>query len=90
MTPYILSPSATFSQITVRNVDYGLWTVGPNTLILAANMDYSNQTVTLAELGLANGVGRVTQVFDSGSHANSDGKTLSFDSVGSGGFIVKT
>ncbi|TFK71552.1 hypothetical protein BDN72DRAFT_869928 [Pluteus cervinus] len=90
MTPYILSPSATFSQITLRDVDYGLWTVGPNTLVLAANMDYSTQTVTLAELGLANGVGRIMQVFDSGSHVNADGRTLSFDSVGSGGFIVKT
>lgn len=89
MAPFILSADATSRQVTVNGVDHGLWTLGDHALVLATNPNYVSATVTLADLGLSNGVGRVTQVFNSGSSVNADGKGLSFNSVGSGGFIVK-
>lgn len=90
MTPFIFNPSATFRQVTVNRIDVGLWSLGQDTLVLATNMNYATGSVTLADLGLENGVDRVTQVYNGGSQINASGGGLTFESVGSGGFVVKT
>ncbi|KAH9476841.1 hypothetical protein JR316_0010757 [Psilocybe cubensis] len=90
MTPFILSPSATFRQITINRVDIGLWTVGPKTLVLATNMNYFSTSVSLQSLGLkpVGPPGSVTQVLDSGARTDAARTQLLFDSVGTGAFIV--
>jgi hypothetical protein len=87
MSRFILSPSASFRQITVNGVDCGLWTVNSQTLVLAANTNYANETVTLASLGLPTGLA-ITQVLDTGSSSTPSQDGFTFTSVGSGGFIV--
>ncbi|KAJ7686548.1 hypothetical protein B0H17DRAFT_1160635 [Mycena rosella] len=86
MKSFILSPVATIRQVTFQSgIDVGLWTVNGQTLVLATNINAQNLSLALAELHLT---GKVEQVFDSGSSVSSDGRTLSFGSAGSGGFIV--
>ncbi|KAJ7668688.1 hypothetical protein DFH06DRAFT_1039176 [Mycena polygramma] len=86
MKSFILSPAATISQVTFPNgIDVGLWTLGSQTLVLATNINYQNLSLSLAELHLT---GTVNRVFDSGASVGSDGRTLHFGSVGSGGFVV--
>jgi len=86
-TPFILNPAATFKQITTPSrVDFGLWTVNGETLVLGTNMNYANVTVSFKDLGLT--PTGVQQVLDTGSSVV-DGTALKFGSVGSGGFIVK-
>jgi len=89
MTPFILNPSATFRQITINRVDIGIWIVGAETLVLVTNMNYFSVSVSLHDLGLANGK-LVAQVLDSGAAIDLSTHTrLLFDSVGSGAFLVK-
>jgi hypothetical protein len=89
MTPFIFHPSASFRQFTINQVDIGLWTVGAETLVLATNMNYFSVSVSLRDLGLANGM-LVTQVLNSGTAIDlSTHSHLLFDSAGSGAFIVK-
>ncbi|KAJ7125148.1 hypothetical protein C8R44DRAFT_132693 [Mycena epipterygia] len=88
MKSFILSPAATVRQVTSQSIDVGLWTVGGQTLVLATNIEYKDVSLSLAELHLMGGVGKVKQVFNSGASVSSDGRTLLFGSVGSGGFIV--
>ncbi|KAF7315067.1 hypothetical protein MIND_00020900 [Mycena indigotica] len=86
MAAYILSPEAIFRQITFPNgVDAALWTVASQTLVLATNINYKDETVTLSQLQLS---GKIKQVFNSGSSVGSGGKVLKFGAVGSGGFVV--
>jgi hypothetical protein len=86
MNSFIMSPTATINQITFPNgIDVGLWTVGSQTLVLATNINYENLTLSMAQLHLS---GKVRQVFDSGASVSSDGRTLHFGEVGSGGFVV--
>ncbi|KAJ7503011.1 hypothetical protein B0H11DRAFT_1987433 [Mycena galericulata] len=87
MKSFILSPAAQIRQITLGGIDVGIWTVGSQTLVLATNMDYQDASLSVAELHLTGGVGKVKQVFNSGASTSSDGTTLRFGSVGSGGFI---
>ena len=87
MTSYILSPSASFRQITINGVDCGLWTVGSQTLVLAANTNYTTETVTLSSLAFPTG-GSISQVLDAGSSVTSANDGFVFGAVGSGGFIV--
>lgn len=92
LTPFIASPVATFHQILTNDlVDVGMWTVGPETLVLATNTKYNETTIHLPDLEskLFGGRFSVTQVFDSGAKVTSDGKGITFESVGSGGFVVK-
>lgn len=67
-------------------VDVGLWTLGAQTAVLASNMNYANRAVTLRDLGLT--ATQIVQVFDSDAKANPDGSGFTFESVGSGGFII--
>jgi hypothetical protein len=83
MKEYILNPAATFSRAKINRIDVGLWTVGKNTLALATNLNYAQETLNLNSLHAGTGV---KQVFDSGSKAN--GRTVVFESVGSGAFIL--
>ncbi len=87
MSPFILSPSTSFRQITINGVDCGLWTMDSQTLVLAANTNYANEIVTLASLGLPTGP-TITQVLSTGSSLTPSQDGLTFTSVGSGGFIV--
>jgi hypothetical protein len=86
MTPFILNPAATFRQVTVKRVDFGLWTVGAETLVLASNMNYATVTVHLTDLGLPT-ASITSQALDSGAVGDRTG--LTFESVGSGAWIVK-
>ncbi|KAJ7198589.1 hypothetical protein GGX14DRAFT_469929 [Mycena pura] len=89
MNAFILSPAASIRQITLPNgVDVGLWTVGSATLVVATNINNQAMSLSLAQLQLAGGPGTVKQVFNSGSSVSSDGRTLHFDKIGSGAFIV--
>jgi hypothetical protein len=90
MTPFILSPSATFRQVTINLVDVGLWTVGAQTLVLASNMNYFTVSLSLSELGLPSPQVAATQVLNSGAQLDPSRQHLVFGSVGSGGFIVHT
>jgi len=87
MTPFILSAAASFRQVTFNRVDMGLWTVGSETLILATNMNYTTVTVRIADLGLK--PKGITQVLNSGAVLTPDTTGLTFESVGSGAFVVK-
>ncbi|KAH9834490.1 uncharacterized protein C8Q71DRAFT_769168 [Rhodofomes roseus] len=82
---YIANDAATFAHYFYDQIDVGAWTVGGKTLVLATNLNYAEVTFSLGGVpGLA---GRpVTQVLDSG--AGVSGNTLTFTSVGSGGWIV--
>ena len=95
MTRFILNPSATFRQTTFQGVDVGLWTVGPETLVLAANTNYEPRNVALEDLGLQVLHATVTQILESGSRVTGErdgsgykGAGFWVESVGSGGFIV--
>nr|GAT56229.1 predicted protein [Mycena chlorophos] len=91
MNAFILSPQASIRQITLANgVDIGLWTVGSETLVLATNINYENESVSLAQLGLPRGHVDAKQVFASGASLSKDGDTILFGSVGSGGFIISS
>ena len=73
----------------MNRVDIGLWIVGAEILVLATNMNYFSVSVSLRDLGLADGI-LITQVLDSGAAIDhSTHSQLLFDSVGSGAFIVK-
>ncbi|KAF8986820.1 hypothetical protein BDQ17DRAFT_1548363 [Cyathus striatus] len=88
MNPFILNPSATFKQVTTGGVDFGLWTVGSNTLVLGSNIEYVSATIRLQDIGFSATIPKITQVFNSGSQVDPVTFHLSFESVGSGGFIV--
>lgn len=90
MTPFILNPAATFRQVTVNLVDVGLWTVGGQTLVLAANTNYFDVSLTPKDLGLVQGPPLIsaTQVLDSGAHVDPARQHFVFGSVGSGAFII--
>ncbi|KAF8994884.1 hypothetical protein BDQ17DRAFT_1366275 [Cyathus striatus] len=88
MKPFILNPSATFKQITTGGVDFGLWTVGSDTLVLGSNINYVSAIIKLQDIGFPATISKVTQFFNSGSQVDPAKFHLSFESVGSGGFIV--
>ncbi|KAF5329517.1 hypothetical protein D9619_009064 [Psilocybe cf. subviscida] len=87
MTPFILNPAATFRHVTSGGVDIGLWTVESSTLVLAANMNSATASVAISpSLGL--NPTTVTQVLNSGASVDSTKSHFTFNSVGSGAFIV--
>lgn len=85
MKDFILSPTASFRGVVKNRVDVGLWTVGTQTLLLATNLNYANATLELAAAGFG-AVREVTQVLDSGATLSKG--VISFESVGTGGFIL--
>jgi hypothetical protein len=89
MTPFILSPNASFKQITINRVDFGLWTVGSETLVLGTNMNSGNTNITLSQLGLpATGSSSgISQVLDSGALLDGARNNLLFTGTGSGAWI---
>lgn len=88
MTPFILSPAATFRQTTINLVDVGLWTVGGQTLVLATNTNYFTASVSLKDLGLPSLQPLANQVLDTGAKLDSLRGEITLESVGTGGFIV--
>jgi hypothetical protein len=96
MADFILDPSSTFKQVsTSHGIDVGLWSLGGKTLLLAANTNYANATLTTADLGFgqdgfgSGSNGRLTEVFCSGlcDVASRGGGSVVFGSVSSGGFV---
>lgn len=89
MTPFILSPKASFRQITINRVDFGLWTVGSKTLVLGANMNNASTNITLSQLGLpATGSSSgISQVLNSGATLDAARNHLVFTATGSGAWI---
>ncbi|KAM6493141.1 hypothetical protein JOM56_011275 [Amanita muscaria] len=98
MTRFIFDPSATFRHVSVLRVDVGLWTVGLETLVLATNLNYEPRKMTLEDLGFDISQATVTQVLNSGAvvlgaHGSDNDMVnrnaeLSFESTGTGGFII--
>ncbi|KAG5645133.1 hypothetical protein DXG03_006850 [Asterophora parasitica] len=84
--PYILNPSASFRQLNINRVDVGLWTVGAETLVLATNLNYATTTIRLSDLGLKSS--GIKQVLNSGALVTTDKTGFTFESVGSGAFVV--
>jgi len=90
MTQFILSPVVSFRQVLTDSlVDVGMWTVGSETLVLAANTGNAEATVDIAKLGGFSGRFTVKQVWDSAASVSSDGKGITLGITGSGGFIVR-
>ena len=90
MTPFILNPSATFRQTIIQGVDVGLWNINATeTLVLATNTKYSPVSIQIADLGISFSEISVEQVLDTGTKIDSDQTSISFQSVGSGAFIIK-
>ena len=89
ITPFLFDSQAAYSRknYVVGGVDVATWSTGSQTLVLAANTDYIDQTVSWNDIELI-GTGE-TVVFQSGSvEYTSDAFTLG--SVGSGAFVVQT
>jgi hypothetical protein len=89
MNPFILSHNASFKQMTINGVDFGLWTVGSQTLLLGTNMNSSPTNITLQQLGLpATGSSSgITQALDSGAVLDGARNQLVFTATGSGAWI---
>lgn len=82
---YIMSDSVSFSHVFSNQIDIGLWTVGTQTLVLATNLNYANETFDLATIeGLA--TTPAAQVLNTG--ATLEGSVITFTSVGTGGWIL--
>lgn len=89
---FILNPAASFRQITIDGVDVGLWQVDSEILLFASNTNYQSVSIGLADLGLSSGARKqfgLSQIFNSGSLIDPDQSHILFESVGSGGFMVK-
>ncbi|KAF8154280.1 hypothetical protein B0H34DRAFT_784208 [Crassisporium funariophilum] len=90
MIPFILNPAATFRQVTIDKVDIGLWTVSSQTLVLGTNMNYASVSVRMADLMIPGSHNSIVQVLNTGSQVDPAKSHFLFESVGSGGFIVRT
>jgi hypothetical protein len=85
ITPYVFNPASVRTAYVVGGASVATWNAGTQTLVLATNTDYVNQTVSWEALGLE-GVGATT-VFVSGvAETVSGGFTLG--PVGSVAFVV--
>ncbi|PPQ72323.1 hypothetical protein CVT24_004542 [Panaeolus cyanescens] len=92
IVPFLSNPATTFRQVTVSRVDFGLWSLNGQTLILGTNMNYSTQVIRILDLGLAiPPEGAITTILNVGSSAVDPARGhFIFPSVASGGFIVQT
>lgn len=85
ITPYLFNPASVRTTYVVGGASVATWKAGTQTLVLATNTNYVNQTVNWEALGLE-GVGATT-VFVSGvAEMVQGGFTLG--PVGSGAFVV--
>jgi len=87
MTPFIFSPRATFLNLTYNRIDVGFWTVGPKTLLLAANLNYNVATLDLNGIPAGIKATHGIQVFNGG--ATLKGREITFQSTGTGAFIFE-
>ena len=85
ITPYLFNPASVRTAYVVGGVSVTTWKGGAQTLVLATNTNYVNQTVSWKALGL-DGVG-VTTVFASGVAETVEGG-FTLGPVGSGAFVV--
>ncbi|KAI6037875.1 hypothetical protein EDC04DRAFT_3091063 [Pisolithus marmoratus] len=87
MTPFLFDAQSALSRTNyvIGGIDIATWTNGRQTLVLAANTDYANETFSWKEIGHT-GVG-LTAMFQSGSlKTTPDGVT--FGPVASGAFVL--
>ena len=85
ITPYMFNPASVRTAYVVGGASVATWKAGVQTLVLATNTNYVNQTVNWEALGLE-GAG-VTTVFVSGVAETMQGGFV-LGPVGSGVFVV--
>ncbi|CAA7262238.1 unnamed protein product [Cyclocybe aegerita] len=90
LNPFILNPRATFRHITVNRVDFGIWHVGTDALVLGTNINYSTAVIRMRDLGLPLSQVSVAQVLDTGASVDPARGHFIFQAVGSGAFVIKT
>ncbi|KAH0833836.1 ARD/ARD' family-domain-containing protein [Lanmaoa asiatica] len=88
MTPYLFNSASVRTAYVVGGASVATWKAGAQTLVLATNTDYVNQTVSWEALGLEAWVG-ATSVFASGVVETVQGGFM-LGPVGSGAFVVAT
>jgi hypothetical protein len=86
MTPFIFNPKAEFSNLTFNSIDIGFWTVGTQTLLLAANLNYNVAMLDLSSIPTGIQGTSAMQVFDGGAQVY--GKKITFQSIGTGVFLL--
>ncbi|KAF9529879.1 hypothetical protein CPB83DRAFT_811551 [Crepidotus variabilis] len=87
LAAYVLNPKASHAQVTVNRVDFGSWSLGTTTLVLATNLNYAATSVQFKDVGLST-ANRIEQILDTGAKTDEIAGILSFESIGSGGFII--
>ncbi|KAJ7596116.1 hypothetical protein C8J56DRAFT_395738 [Mycena floridula] len=88
LVSFIASPLASFRQVLTGDlVDIGLWTVGSETLLLAANTGSRATSVKLSSFGL--GRTHVSELLNSGASVSADGTSIEMALAGAGAFIVR-
>ncbi|KAJ3515200.1 hypothetical protein NLJ89_g1909 [Agrocybe chaxingu] len=90
LNPFILNPQATFRQITTSRVDFGVWQVGTDVLVLGTNINYSTVVIRIRDLGLQLSQVSVAQVLDTGASIDPGRENFIFQPVGGGAFVIKT
>jgi len=85
--PYLFNPASVRTAFVVGGASVATWNAGAQTLVLAANTHYVNQTVSWESLSLE-GVGATT-VFESGVVQMVYGG-FTLGPVGSAAFVVAT
>jgi hypothetical protein len=88
MIPFISNPDATFANLTSNRIDVGLWTVGSQTLLLAANLNYDEAHLDLSNLPTGITHVKVTRAFNGGAEVN--GGSIVFQSTGTGAFLLSS
>ena len=81
---FIFDSNSTYSQLTYNRIDMGIWVLNSQTLLLATNLNYNAEMLDLENLPVHGST--VRQFFQSGSAV--DGLTITFESVGSGAFVL--
>lgn len=89
ITPFLFNLQAAHSRgnYVVGGVDIATWSTGSQTLVLAANTNYVDQTVSWMDIGV-NGLA-ATVVFQSGN-VGSTSDRFTLGSVGAGAFVVQS
>jgi len=81
---FLFNPNATISQLMANRIDVGIWTAGSQTLLLATNLNYNDTVLDLGVIPVS--WKNIQQIFNSGSSV--DGTSITFQSVGSGAFVL--
>lgn len=87
IVPFLSAPNAIFTPFRKDNVDVALWTLGSQTLLMAANSNSGNMSLVLQ--GAANG--KATELFNSGAELVRHGSdaVLILEAMGASGLIFQ-